>query len=682
MAYRNNRNRHRSRRGKAGDYSQEERRIPDRKDSPFTLSVITAYKKIYATIPANKRHLGGGKYISGEKLTAQIAEMEQKLMNGSYTEAELGSLHKTISNARICASVSGDTARYFQVNETLIPWLARWDAQYLAEKNRDTVYALLDSFRAAPSQLTRGASIQEKYKEFESRIIRDQVLKLIQRDPEHEFPEVLAMKRRFILHMGPTNSGKTHDALERLKTAENGVYLGPLRLLALEIYDKMNKEGIPCSLLTGEEQIDEPGSNIYAATVEMLDFEAHYDIAVIDEAQFVEDSARGDSWVKAIMGIKAEEIHLCFSPEALPILEKIIKRCRDSYEIVEHHRHTELVFEEKPFVFPDDLQKGDALIVFSKKSVLGLAGRIEQGGGRRLHASVIYGNLPPEVRRRQVELFTAGETDVVVSTDAIGLGVNLPIRRVIFMDDQKFDGVSRRPLNGKEVRQIAGRAGRYLLYPTGYVNAHGQEMLDYVRKTFTADTEPITQARLGFPSELLDLSEPLDRIIEEWGNIEPSEPFVKVETTDVLFLYRLLEKHKEQIAGFEDKHTIYRMITCNIDVKNNEVIDQWLEYCKTYAADVCVEKPEQIYGHDELISLENYYKKLDLYFQFSNRLGKELDLDFVLSEKADTEARITELLKNNKRRYIPKCRVCGRTLTIAETTYGICNKCHAKRMMV
>ena len=250
------------------------------------------------------------------------------------------------------------------------------------------------------------------------------------------------------------------------------------------------------------------------------------------------------------------------------------------------------------------------------------------------------------------------------------------------MDDQKFDGVSRRPLNGKEVRQIAGRAGRYLLYPTGYVNAHGQEMLDYVRKAFTADTEPITQARLGFPSELLDLSEPLDRIIEEWGNIQPSEPFVKVETTDVLFLYHLLEKHKEQIAGFEDKHTIYRMITCNIDVKNNEVIDQWLEYCKTYAADVCVEKPEQIYGHDELISLENYYKKLDLYFQFSNRLGKEMDLDFVLSEKADTEARITELLKNNKRRYIPKCRVCGRTLTIAETTYGICNMCHAKRMMV
>ena len=106
-----------------------------------------------------------------------------------------------------------------------------------------------------------------------------------------------------------------------------------------------------------------------------------------------------------------------------------------------------------------------------------------------------------------------------------------------------------------------------------------------------------------------------------------------------------------------------------------------MHYCKTYAADVSVSKPEQIFGHDELISLENYYKKLDLYFQFSTRLGKEIDLDYVLSEKAETESRITELLKNSKRRYIQKCRACGRPLTLYEMSYGICNKCHEKRYL-
>jgi len=676
MAYRS-----KNKKGLRGKNSSKEGIVLAKRDSPFTVSIIAQYKKIYSSIPATKRQLGGAKIISGEKLQQQIEEMDKRFASGSLSETELGALHKTISNYRIFAMLSNDAAAMFSISDLLIPWIARWDAHYLEEKPRQTVYALLEWFENHPSSFVKGTPIRDKYKDYESRIIREQVLKLIQRNPEHEFPDVLAMERKFILHTGPTNSGKTHDALERLKTAENGVYLGPLRLLALEVYDRMNKDGIPCSLLTGEEQIDEPDSRIYAATVEMLDFSAPYDIAVIDEAQFVEDPARGDSWVRAIMGIKATEIHLCFSAEALPILQKIIRRCRDTYEVVEHNRQTKLEFEDAPFQFPDDLQKGDALIVFSKKSVLGLAGRIEQGAGKRLRASVIYGNLPPEVRRRQVELFTTGQTDVVVSTDAIGLGVNLPIKRIIFMDTTKFDGISRRPLNGKEVRQIAGRAGRYLIYPVGYVNALGQEQLDYVRETFYADTEPITQARLGFPSELLDLQEPLDRIIEEWVNISPSEPFVKVDTTDVLFLYHLLEKHKESIAGFDDKRTIYRMISCNIDVKNPEVIDQWLHYCKTYAADVCMEKPEQNFGKDELISLENYYKKLDLYFQFSNRLGKELDLDYVLEEKAATEERITQLLKNSKRRYIQKCRVCGKPLSLSEASYGMCSKCHQKRYL-
>ena len=135
------------------------------------------------------------------------------------------------------------------------------------------------------------------------------------------------MNRRFILHIGPTNSGKTHDALERLKTGLHGAYFGPLRLLALEVYDRMNTEGVPCSMITGEETLEIPGAVCQACTVEMLNDHEYFDIAVIDECQLVADPHRGHNWTRAILGIRAEEIHLCMAPEAEDIIVQMIRRC-------------------------------------------------------------------------------------------------------------------------------------------------------------------------------------------------------------------------------------------------------------------------------------------------------------------------------------------------------------------
>lgn len=124
------------------------------------------------------------------------------------------------------------------------------------------------------------------------------MLRWFRHGPELEFPKAQSMKRHFILHIGPTNSGKTYQALERLKLAQNGVYLGPLRLLALEVYEKMNDAGIPCTMLTGQECLEVSDSRITASTVEMLDCDKEYDIAVIDEAQMVADDDRGHSWTQ------------------------------------------------------------------------------------------------------------------------------------------------------------------------------------------------------------------------------------------------------------------------------------------------------------------------------------------------------------------------------------------------
>ena len=219
------------------------------------------------------------------------------------------------------------------------------------------------------------------------------------------------------------------------------------------------------------------------------------------------------------------------SPAAEQAVLHLIGLCQDTFEIVRYERKTKLVCEEEPFIFPEGVRDGDALIVFSKKSVLDVAGRLEARG---IAASVIYGSLPPEIRRRQMKLFTSGKTRVVVATDAIGMGLNLPVERIVFIQTDKFDGISRRPLTVPEVLQIAGRAGRYGLYETGYVNAMGENALDFIRERFGQKEEPIQNVSLGFPQVLLDMEEPLDVILNVWSSVEPSRPFEKVSIEDTL----------------------------------------------------------------------------------------------------------------------------------------------------
>ena len=182
--------------------------------------------------------------------------------------------------------------------------------------------------------------------------IRSQIIGMVPTKPETEFPKALEMKRHFILHIGPTNCGKTYHALESLKQAMNGVYLGPLRLLALEVYEKMNDAGIPCTMLTGEERIYQENSFITASTIEMLDIEQEYDIAVIDEAQMIADPDRGHSWTRAILGVQAKEIHICMSPAAEKVVKHLIALCGDTEETNRYERKTKLLCEETPFGFP------------------------------------------------------------------------------------------------------------------------------------------------------------------------------------------------------------------------------------------------------------------------------------------------------------------------------------------
>lgn len=275
-------------------------------------------------------------------------------------------------------------------------------------------------------------------------------------NPKDEYVEARSIDRMIYIHLGDTNTGKTYNAVERLKTAHKGIYLAPLRILALENFEKLNNDGTICDLLTGEEQIIKVGSSHVSCTIEMVNLQEYYDIAVIDEIQMIKDPHRGIAWSKALLGLKCGELHICGASNAKKILEIIINDCGDKYTIKEYTRDIPLKVENIDFNY-NDIQEGDAIVVFSKKRVLEIAGRYSSIG---IKTSIIYGDLPPQVRKIQYEQFTNKVAKVLVTTDAIGMGVNLPIRRIIFMSIRKFDGEEVRELTSQEVKQVSGRAGR------------------------------------------------------------------------------------------------------------------------------------------------------------------------------------------------------------------------------
>lgn len=158
------------------------------------------------------------------------------------------------------------------------------------------------------------------------------------RSPEAWYPLARSMKRRVIYHGGPTNSGKTYHALEALKAADpelgGGVFCGPLRLLALEVYESLNSQGVYCSLRTGQERRDVPFSTHMACTIEMVDVNRRYNVAVIDEIQMIGDVDRGHSWTRALLGIQADEIHICGSLESEDVVRRVLQDTGDELEVL------------------------------------------------------------------------------------------------------------------------------------------------------------------------------------------------------------------------------------------------------------------------------------------------------------------------------------------------------------
>jgi len=279
------------------------------------------------------------------------------------------------------------------------------------------------------------------------------------------FRTARALQRRITLVTGPTNSGKSHTALDTLSRADSGMALAPLRLLAHEFREALGARGVPCSLSTGEERILVPGSRHLAATVEMCPLNNPVDVAIVDEAQMLHDPDRGAAWTAAIMGAPARHLFVLGAPDCIDMVRRIAALCDDPLDEITLQRMGPLHAADEA-VRLTSLQKGDALIAFSRREVLDLRATLMQRGRR---VAVVYGALSPEVRRAEAARFNSGDADILVATDAIGMGLNLNIRRIVFAALRKFDGTQSRDLTAQEVKQIGGRAGRYGKHEQGVV---------------------------------------------------------------------------------------------------------------------------------------------------------------------------------------------------------------------
>ena len=256
--------------------------------------------------------------------------------------------------------------------------------------------------------------------------------------------------------LGPTNTGKTHLAIETMLNFESGIIGFPLRLLAREVYDKVTKKvGVDkVSLITGEEKIIPPNAKYFLCTVESMPIDKEVDFIAVDEIQMCADHERGHIFTDRLLNLRGNKLTMLMGSNTI---KKIIEKLDDDVEFTSRNRLSKLSYSGHKKI--SRINRKTAIIAFSAEEVYAIAELLRrQKGG----AAIVMGSLSPKTRNAQVELYQSGDVDFLVATDAIGMGINMDLDSVYFSNLKKFDGRKLRKLNLSEIGQIAGRAGRYL----------------------------------------------------------------------------------------------------------------------------------------------------------------------------------------------------------------------------
>jgi ATP-dependent RNA helicase SUPV3L1/SUV3 len=484
----------------------------------------------------------------------------------------------------------------------------------------------------------------------------------------YQYAPARRLNRKVIYNAGPTNSGKTYGAVQDLIKSESGCYLAPLRLLAWEKYEELSPHHVT-ALITGEEANRPDNYTHSSSTIEMANFNKKYQVAIIDEIQMIGDLNRGWSWTKSLMNIQADKVYLCGDASAIPLVKKICELCGDELEIVNHERKTTLSFIDKP-VQESEIEKGDAIVVFSRREALLKKSHFENLG---FNVSIIYGMMTPEVRKEQAQLFLDGKTDIVISTDAIGMGLNLPIRRVIFSTIVKYYDKQEHVITSSEIKQIAGRAGRFGLYEEGFFGVLDQKynnkwnfkkelsknqitqeiksdnkfMLDTVKNALIQTLAPIKTAIVGPDYETLEiLNKTLTKdkfetmsvleFLYFFKQIKTNELFCKSEFKDLvtqaeMVHYDLKYNHKKDHLLVED---VFKFVVAPVMLNKEEHTIEFQKLCTNFFANIVSshKSPSKL---SDLDSNELDLKCIELFQWLSNQFesGFNFDKDKLVKDK-------------------------------------------------
>lgn len=453
----------------------------------------------------------------------------------------------------------------------------------------------------------------------------------------HQLYPARRLTRTWTALLGPTNSGKTHRAIEAMTAVTHGIYLSPLRLMALENQERIEASGVPCSLVTGEEQIIREGATHYCCTVEEFARFRHqrWDVVVVDEVQLLADPQRGWAWVDALVAAHAPRLIMTGPALIEPSLKRLCALCEDRLEIKRTKRLSPVEVSRQATSLRQ-LEPGSMLVAFSRRTVLELKGQLEMTGKR---VSVVYGALSPEVRREQARRFREGETDIMVATDAVGMGLNLPAHTLCFYTDEKFDGVQQRQLGVQEVKQIGGRAGRFGHHDEGSITALEPSVLKTIRQLFHSPDQPVELSQFQVRPSIEHLSAIADlmnepSLLRAWltfnRNINFGEAFVSVLPDELADWIREIDD--PQVPLWLRWIFACTPIRGGLDSPAAQLARQWLQ---RVAQGREVPLPRLLLQAD-LASLESTLHVVETYLH----LGRALSSHFPEAEKGEEHRRL------------------------------------------
>ena len=346
------------------------------------------------------------------------------------------------------------------------------------------------------------------------------------------------LSKKIIALLGPTNTGKTHDAIEKMLEFESGIFGLPLRLLAREVYEKcVKKIGLnKVALITGEEKIIPNSADFFICTVESMPKDKLVDFVAVDEIQMCADKERGHIFTERLLYARGEKLTMFLGSQ---IMKNIIHDLVGEVEFLKKERFSKLSYSGYKKI--SRLENKTAIIAFSVEEVYAIAELVRrQKGG----AAVIMGSLSPKTRNSQVELYQSGDVNFLVATDAIGMGLNMDINQIYFSNLKKFDGKKTRRLNLVEMSQVAGRAGRYKnngnFGTTGDCEALNSDEIEKIEKHTLPDTKMLywRNSNLNFENE--------KKLISSLDEKPANKNLIRIsESTDEFVLRFLLKKNRE-----------------------------------------------------------------------------------------------------------------------------------------